>query len=242
MSPNSPLREERALTPAMRRYLVAIHRLSTERFPEFEHSENLLPTAALVDQMLQAPAAVGRMVQRLKKRELLIHQRYRGLKLTEAGERAALRVLRRRRIAEAFLVAVMDYDWSEVGAESQLLAEGMSEALAQRMWERAGQPERSPLGEPIPSEDGRLPPQDDHPLKDAEVGHSYRITRVRTDESDRLQYLAALGLRPRVTVAVLQVAPFDGPLQLRLGPEYRIIGDNLARMIFVRPLAADRAS
>ena len=77
-----------------------------------------------------------------------------------------------------------------------------------------------------------LPPQDDLPLKRADIGPQYRITRIRTDEGDRLQYIAAIGLTPGVALEVLQRAPFDGPLQLKLGPEYRIIGDNLARIHF----------
>lgn len=182
------------------------------------------------------------MVARLQKRGLLHHQPYRGLTLTEAGERAALRALRRRRIAQAFLVAVLGYDWSEVEQESAQLAEGMSEALTQRMWEEAGRPETCPRGEPIPSAEGTLPPQTDLPLKQASIGQPYRVTRIRTDENDRLQYIAALGLTPGVALEVLQRAPFDGPLQLKLGAalpsapsEYRIIGDNLARVIFAQP-------
>ena len=225
------------LTANMRHYLVTIYQMATERFYDDAAADGPLPTAALSEKLFQAPPAVGRMVGRLQKRGLLRHQPYRGLRLTEEGERAALRILRRRRIAEAFLVAVLGYDWAAVEGESRQLAEGMSDALMQRMWEQSGRPDTCPRGEPIPSADGMLPLQDDLPLKCASIGQQIRITRIRTDEGDRLQYIAALGLTPGVSLEVLQRAPFDGPLQLKLGPEYRIIGDNLARIIFARPLA-----
>ena len=239
MSDSSPAGTgaSRDLTANMRHYLVTIYRMATERFYDDAAADGPLPTAALSEKLFQAPPAVGRMVGRLQKRGLLRHQPYRGLRLTEEGERAALRILRRRRIAEAFLVAVLGYDWAAVEGESRQLAEGMSDALTQRMWEQSGRPDTCPRGEPIPSADGMLPPQDDLPLKCASIGSQYRITRIRTDEGDRLQYIAALGLTPGVSLEVLQRAPFDGPLQLKLGPEYRIIGDNLARIIFARPLA-----
>ena len=233
---------KRELTANMRHYLVAIYRLATERFQEEIAADEPLPTSVITEKLLMAPPAVGRMVSRLQKRGLLHHQPYRGLTLTEAGERAALQTLRRRRIAEAFLVSQLGYDWSAVGEDAAQLAEGMSERLTQRMWEQAGQPTTCPRGEPIPSESGTLPPPSDLSLKEARIGPSYRITRIRTDEGDRLQYIAALGLTPGVSLEVLQRAPFDGPVQLKLGAahpsassEYRIIGDNLARVIFAEP-------
>ena len=226
---------KRDLTANMRHYLVAIYRLATERFQEEIAADEPLPTSVITEKLLMAPPAVGRMVSRLQKRGLLHHQPYRGLTLTEAGERAALQTLRRRRIAEAYLVSQLDYDWSEVGEDAAQLAEGMSERLTQRMWEQAGQPTTCPRGEPIPSESGTLPPPSDLSLKEVQIGPSYRITRIRTDEGDRLQYIAALGLTPGVSLEVLQRAPFDGPVQLKLGTEFRIIGDNLARVIFAEP-------
>ena len=242
-SPPANTGASRDLTANMRHYLATIYRLATERFHDDASADAPLPTAALSEKLFLAPPAIGRMVGRLQKRGLLRHQPYRGLRLTEEGERAALRVLRRRRIAQAFLVAVLGYDWAEVEGESRQLAEGMSDALTQRMWEQAGRPDTCPRGEPIPSAAGMLPPQDDLPLKRADIGPQYRITRIRTDEGDRLQYIAAIGLTPGVALEVLQRAPFDGPLQLKLGPalpsapsEYRIIGDNLAQIIFAQPM------
>lgn len=225
----------RELTANMRHYLVTIYRLAAERFQDEIAAEDPLPTSLLTEKLLMAPPAVGRMIGRLRKRGLVRHYPYRGLTLTAAGEREALLVLRRRRIAEAFLFHQLDYDWSEVAEDSTQLAEGMSERLTQRLWEQAGQPATCPRGEPIPSAEGSLPPASDLSLKQAEINASYRITRIRTDEADRLQYIAALGLTPGVALVLLQRAPFDGPLQLKLGSEFRIIGDNLARVIFVEP-------
>jgi Fe2+ transport system protein FeoA len=72
-------------------------------------------------------------------------------------------------------------------------------------------------------------------LSDADVNIDLVITRVRTRESDRLEYMAALGLTPSTHLQVLHRAPFNGPLQLKVGSEYRIVGHNLAELIKVKP-------
>jgi len=59
---------------------------------------------------------------------------------------------------------------------------------------------------------------------------------VRTRESDRLEYLAALGLTPGKHLQIIHLAPFNGPLQLKVGTEYRIVGHNLAELIKVKPV------
>jgi DtxR family Mn-dependent transcriptional regulator len=74
----------------------------------------------------------------------------------------------------------------------------------------------------------------DEPLTGATPEQAYRVTRITTHEADRLEYLAALGLKPGETFRLLHAAPFNGPMQLQLGREYRIIGYNLAEVIYVQ--------
>jgi Fe2+ transport system protein FeoA len=71
-------------------------------------------------------------------------------------------------------------------------------------------------------------------LSEAPHNQELQITRVRTREPDRLEYLTALGLIPGAQLQVIHAAPFSGPLQLHLGREYRIIGHNLAELIRVK--------
>ena len=103
------------------------------------------------------------------------------------------------------------------------------------MEEMAGHPAFCPHGEPIPSPDCTIADLHDQLLTDAPHNQALAVTRVSTREADRLEYIAALGLLPGRTVEVLHVAPFHGPLQLRVGKEYRIVGHNLAEMIRARP-------
>lgn len=214
----------------MRDYLAEIYRLGDQS----KADEHFVSTSALAELMDVSAPAVNRMVTKLKEMSLLQHEPYQGIRLTEAGQREALKELRRRRIAEVFLVKVMNFGWHEVYEEAHRISSSLSEALTERMAQMAGNPTHCPHGEPIPSADGVLPPSNDYLLADAPQESNLEITRVRTREPERLEYIAALGLVPGTQVHLLHTAPFKGPLQLKVGREYRIIGHNLAELICVR--------
>ncbi len=220
------------LSATMRDYLVEIYRLSGYD----GESKRYVSTSALADVLDVSAPAVNRMVTKLKEMNLLLHEPYQGIALTEAGRREALIKLRYHRIAEAFLVNVMGFDWHEIHEEAQRMSTGLSEILVQRMSEMAGEPSHCPHGEPIPALDGTLLEPDDIPLSEARDGDHLEITRVRTREADRLQYIAALGLVPGAQIELIHAAPFHGPLQIRLNGEYRIIGHNLAELILAKPV------
>jgi DtxR family Mn-dependent transcriptional regulator len=174
------------------------------------------------------------MVNRLRDHGLIEHAPYQGIRLTDAGRHEARIRLRAHRIAEAFLVNVMGFGWEEVYHEAQRMSAGLTGMLLSRMDAMAGSPAFCPHGEPIPTADGSIEPLDDMLLTDAPSGVPLVLTRVSTREIDRLHYLKALGLTPGAFLHVHHVAPFSGPMQLRLRDEYRIIGHNLAEQIKVK--------
>ena len=224
------------LSPTMRDYLAEISRLS-DRSPD--SAQHFVSTSTLADILDVSAPAVNRMVTRLKEMGLLEHEPYRGIRLTDSGNREALKELRRHRIAEAFLVAVMGFGWHEVHAEASRMGRALSDTITERMAQMAGNPTHCPHGEPIPDRDGHIDLPDDFLLADATSETDLlRITRVLTREPDRLEYMAALGLIPGTELHVLHVAPFHGPMQLKVGQEYRIIGHNLAELIRVEVVPA----
>lgn len=214
----------------MRDYLVEVYRLS-ERLA---HDGEYVSTSALADLLLVTPPAVNRMINRLRQQGLIEHAPYQGIRLTPEGQREARVRLRAHRIAEAFLVNVMGMGWEEVYTEAQTMSAGLTDKLLDRMEKMAGYPQFCPHGEPIPAADGTIPHLDDILLVNAPTGVHLTITRVQTREADRLHYLKALGLTPGASLQVHHIAPFSGPIQLKLRDEYRIIGHNLAEQIRVR--------
>jgi DtxR family Mn-dependent transcriptional regulator len=216
------------LSDKMLAYLAQIYRLSNA------HGQSFVSTSSLAEEVDVSAPAVNRMVNKLKEQGFLQHEPYHGIRLTERGREEALKQLRRHRIAEAFLMKVMGFRWDEVHEEAMNISQSMSDAVTERMYQMAGQPTHCPHGEPIPQADGTLDDPEDQLLSTIEAGTKVRIIRILTREPDRLQYLQALGLMPGTEVEVLHVAPFHGPMQLKLGDEYRIIGHNLAELIRVK--------
>jgi len=231
-----------ALTATIRKYLTQIYRLADRGYDQLlaaghdpiGQAAAFVSTSALADVLNVSPPAVNRMVTRLRELGMLEHEPYQGVRLTTDGRREALKQLRLHRIVEGFLVNVMGFRWDEIHDDADTMSRHLTEPLADRMWRMAGSPARCPHGEPIPTPDGELPPIADRLLTHAPIGVMLEVTRVRTREADRLEYLAALGLVPGARLEVIHVAPFSGPLQLRLGKEYRIVGHNLAEMLRVQ--------
>ena len=220
------------LSGKMRAYMAEIYRLIDRQ----AEAADYVSTSQLADILLISPPAVNRMVNKLGDLGLLHHEPYQGIAITETGRTEALKQIREQRIAEVFLVQVMGINWLHAHEEALKLSKGLSEAVIARMVAMTGEPTFCPHGEPIPDAAGQIIALDESPLSGVGAGHNVRVSRLITREIDRLQYLEALGLVPNQRAEVIHVAPFDGPMQLKLGREYRIIGNSLARMIRVEVL------
>ncbi len=221
---------EDELSAKMRLYLAEIYQLLDLEQPE----DGYVSTSSLADVLHVSAPAVNRMVNRLKELKLLEHEPYQGIRLTPSGEEEALKQLRAQRIAEMFLADVMGFAWDEVPEEAAQISSALSTPIVNRMAEMCGNPDFNPHGDPIPQADGSVAAMHDQPLSQVPAGNHVAITRMRTRDPNRLQYIAALGLVPGTTLDVIHVAPFDGPMQLKVNDEYRIIGHNLAELIRVR--------
>lgn len=208
---------------AMQEYLAEAYRLAY-----YQDDNPYISTSALAEVMKVSAPAVTRMVQRLKDAGYLEHEPYRGISLTPEGEREALFSIRRHRLVERFLVDVMRFGWHEVHDSADELGAVVSNVVVERMAEMAGHPRRCPHGEPIPTPEGKMPRVKDIPLNETQAGSHLVVSRVSTHDADKLQYLESLGLKPGTAFEVIERAPFNGPIQLRVNGETRVLGHELA--------------
>ena len=209
--------------------------LSETHLESQEHGRVAL--RALAGRLSVSPPAVSRMAQRLVRRGLLKREGACGLELTDPGLRIAIKAIRKRRIFEVFLVQQLGYGWHEVYPAAAPVSNSLDDELVERMYQRHGQPERCPHGDPIPSRDGQLVLPRWRALLDLADGQSATITRVSSHETEMLRYLNSIGIRPGALVQVLARAPFAGPLRVRLGaPGHtyeQALGTELAARIWV---------
>src|SRR3954452_18147380 len=108
-------------------------------------------TSAVADGLGISAASVTAMLKRLASLGLVEHERYQGARLTDAGERIALEVVRHHRLLELYLMEALGLGWDEVHAEADRLEHHLSEELEARIDAALGFPKRDPHGDPIPS-------------------------------------------------------------------------------------------
>ena len=160
-----------------------------------------------------APSVTG-MLGKLAKLGLVTYERYYGAKLTQAGRLEALRLLRRHRLIETFLLDYLDYSWDEVHDEAELMEHTMTERFTERLAEKLAQPAFDPHGDPIPAADGTLPERVGEPLSSLNVGEKLRVNRILSQESEVLSYLFNLGVKPGVVLTVNGLEPFGRLFQV----------------------------
>jgi DtxR family Mn-dependent transcriptional regulator len=207
------------LTASVEDYLKAIYNLSPEGRPA--------STSDIAHRLeLSAPSVSG-MVKRLSEQGLLEHVPYKGVQLTNEGRRAALRMIRRHRIIETYLVDRLGYPWDTVHAEAERLEHAVSDTLIQRMADALGNPDADPHGEPIPTADGLIEEISATPLPEIPLGDTVEIRRVTAGDPERLRYLASLDLKPGAIITVVERQPFQGPITLRISGRLQVLGHEL---------------
>ena len=173
-------------------------------------SGGAVSTKEVAGRLCVSSASVSAMFGRLRGMRLVEYERYRGATLTDAGRAEALRLVRRHRLIETFLVEHLGYPWEEVHGEAERLEHAVSNAFTERLAELLGHPARDPHGDPIPGADGTLAAEDSRPLVESAVGDVVRITRVEEEEPAALAYLGERGLVPGRRVEVTEVRAVDG--------------------------------
>ena len=217
------------LTDSIQDYLKAIYELT--------ESGDAASTNALASRLGVEPASVTGMVQKLAsvKPALLDYRKHHGVKLTAAGERAALEVIRHHRLLEAWLVKTLGYSWDEVHVEAEKLEHVISEEFEERVAAALGYPVRDPHGELIPSADLVMPSDGSIPLSSLTSGQEAAVRRVHAQDPELLRHLEELRLIPGAHVRVLEVSPFDQItyLQIQGASEAVMLGPAITSRVFV---------
>jgi DtxR family Mn-dependent transcriptional regulator len=207
-------------------YLKAIWELS---------GEGTASTKDVAERLSIASASVSNMFVRLREMGLAEYERYQGASLTEAGRLEALRLIRRHRLIETFLLECLGYSWEEVHEEAESLEHSVSDAFTERLAEFLGHPAHDPHGDPIPSADGSLELDDSFPLAAAATGQRVRIYRVGDEDAPMLDYLGEHKLVPGRLLTVREVRGVDGVVTIEdEDGEIHSLGGPLAGSLFVR--------
>ena len=217
-----------SITRSVEDYLKAIYLLQAKGQPATTSD-----MAELLE--LSAPSVSG-MITRHSDQGLIEHAPYKGVVLTASGRGVALKMLRRHRVIEAYLVGFLGYSWDTVHDEAERLEHAVSEVLIERMATALGNPRFDPHGDPIPDQNGAMDELVYTPLAEIPTGETAEIRRVATSQAERLRFLEHSGLTPGTKVTVTEHQPFRGPITVSTEGHQQIIGHELAEQVLcVRP-------
>jgi len=189
------------LSPSVEDYLKGIYTL-TER-------GDSASTSALAQTLGVQPASITGMIKRLATLGYVEHLPYKGVQLTKNGSIEALRIIRRHRVLETYLQEKLEYTWSEVHQEADLLEHAVSDKLISRMAKVLKDPTHDPHGAPIPTESGEIPKAHLLTLLDVRPDDLAQIEAVQDEDPIKLQYLEESGLTPGVQVKIVKRNSFD---------------------------------
>lgn len=215
---------ETMLSQAVEDYLKTIYKLQ---------GDGAVSTTDIAKAMGVSSASVTNMIKRLDQMSLASYQSYKGVTLTEAGNKIALEIIRHHRLLETYLKEIMGYSWESIHEEAEHLEHHISEEFENRIDQMLGYPTHDPHGDPIPTRDGKVAATVDDPLCDTKPGQTVMVQRVSDEDPVLLHYLEDLGLLPGARVEIIGKAPFDGPLTVHINEVEKTIGFSVAKNVFV---------
>ncbi|MEO0445205.1 MAG: metal-dependent transcriptional regulator [Verrucomicrobiota bacterium] len=201
-----------------------------------ESDRRSLTVGEIAAELQVTPGTVSSMLRHLRDEGWVDYIPRRSVTLLPTGRQQALRVIRRHRLIESFLVSVMKLDWSEVHDEAEILEHVVSDRLLSRMDEMLGFPDFDPHGAPIPTDAGERNESPSLPLSEAEPG-SYTIAHVGESDAQLLHWLREQGLIPGCDVEMAGKDGIVGIIELHRLPlrQKVLISEKVAEQIFLRP-------
>jgi DtxR family Mn-dependent transcriptional regulator len=205
----------------------------TKAIYAIESREGSASTNALAERLGVRAPTVTAMLKHLNALGLVVYERYRGVRLTEAGRKVALEVMRHHRLLELYLAESLGLGWDQVHAEAEVLEHVLSEELEEVIAAKLGDPTLDPHGDPIPTRELTLPETGSECLYALEVGARGTFIRVSDADPEMLRYLAGHGIAPGARFELVDKQPFEGPVFVRFGDEVQVLGTTLARAMRV---------
>jgi len=191
-------------------------------------------TSALAEKLDISNAAISEMAKKLSEDGLITYAKYKGMELTGEGKKIALRVIRRHRLWELFLMKVLDLSWSEVHDEAENLEHSTSDYLIDKIDHYLGYPKFDPHGYPIPQKNGSIPKTPDLiELKNAITGMKYKVSRVNDANNEMMIYLTKIGMSLSKEIEVIEKLAFDNSVIIKVGSEKHSLSELVASNIFV---------
>ncbi len=215
------------VTAAIEEYLEGIYRLQ-------ERSGGAARTGDIVKLLQVAPGTVTNTVERLEKEGLVTHAPYKGVKLTKKGRKIAIDVIRRHRLSERLLTEILRVKWSEAHQIACRLEHSFTGDLVKKLEKALRHPKTCPHGNPIPTQCGGIIEEKSEPLTNLKPKEKSALVKITDEKQEILDYLNTLGLLPEALLEVVEKAPFNGPITVKINGKKQALSFEIASVIYVR--------
>jgi|SRR5688572_12918563 len=208
-------------------YIKAIYKISQE-------GESTVSTNAIAEVMQTKAASVTDMLRRLHEKGIINYVKYRGVTLTETGQKTALQLVRKHRLWEVFLVDKLKFNWDEVHEVAEELEHITSELMIRRLDEFLGFPKYDPHGDPIPTETGEMAIKPQVLLSELKIGETGLVMGVKDSQPIFLQYLDKVGIYLGAKIKVTDKIEYDNSLEINLDNKKQLsVSSEVSKNIFV---------
>ena len=200
---------EKSLSLTEENYIKAIFQIGTT--PESNVSTN-----ALADSLQTKPATVSDMIKKLSHKKLIFYEKYKGVTLSASGAKEALKIIRKHRLWEVFLVNHLNFKWDQVHEIAEQLEHIKSSELVNRLDDFLGNPTLDPHGDPIPDANGQVQLGPSKLLSEMTSYENGIIVGVKNEDPLLLQHLDKINIRLGLYIEVTEVNDFDQSMQVKL--------------------------
>ena len=199
-----------------------------------EKSSQNISTNRLAERMQTKASSVTDMLKKLSTKELVTYKKYQGVKLTDQGKKVALKVVRKHRLWEYFLVKNLNYSWHEVHEIAEQLEHIKSETLTDKLETFLKHPKFDPHGDPIPDKDGKIMLVKTVNLLKLKVGQKGVLDSLKDSSDVFLKYLNKKNLALRDRIKVIDIEPFDNSIHIETKTHQLVISKKVAANLNIK--------
>ncbi len=180
---------------------------TSKQSTKFKNAAASQKTNDLAKELHVVPGSITNTIAHLEKHALVEHKPYRGVKLTAKGEKLALDIIRRHRLAERLLTDILDAKWNEVHENACKLEHALTKEVADLLEKKLGNPKICPHGNPIPTKNGEIEEEQSLPLTEMELNQSCNVAKITDENREKLEKLANKGIKLGILIHVIRKNP-----------------------------------
>ena len=216
-------------TLAEENYLKAIFKIS-------ENENENVSTNSIANELETKASSVTDMIKKLTDKGLVNYEKYKGTKLTKKGNEIAIRIIRKHRLWEYFLVKKLNFQWDEVHSIAEQLEHIKSEKLIKKLDDFLGNPKYDPHGDPIPNKKGSFPIAFSKSLNNLDINKKGIVVGVCKDETSFLQYLDKLKINIGTIIEIIEIIEFDNSLEIKINNKKIHISYEVSENILIKEI------